>query len=206
MGAGRLIAATAPSFVLVDASPGASVTTRPAVSVVATPGSRLGRCAVRLDPGPHVRFLEQHMPTDLESAQHGALLTPPGRDAAPALLGHDRSQAASKLGGCPASSVTAGHRRDLRLARGALFVGFRGVPRRPLSGDTPSRPRDEVEGRPPAVLGRASPLAPRGPTAIECSSRGTATPQPAPTGRAAKRLVGRLRRPSFIHFAFIRFG
>jgi len=68
VGAVRLIAATAPSFVLVDRLARCiGPPPRPPVSVLATPGSRLGRYAERLDPGPHVRVLEQHMPTDLEA-------------------------------------------------------------------------------------------------------------------------------------------
>src|SRR5215467_5603350 len=49
VGAGRLIAATAPSLVLAGRLARCMVTSRPAVSVLATPG----RYAVRLDPGPH---------------------------------------------------------------------------------------------------------------------------------------------------------
>src|SRR3989440_10570579 len=55
------------------------------------------------------------MPTDLEARSTLPCLRHRDRDTAPALPAHDRSQAASRLGGCPASSVTAGHRRDLPL-------------------------------------------------------------------------------------------
>jgi hypothetical protein len=59
VGVGRLIAATAPSFVLVDRHPGQSATTPSrAISVLAMPGR------VHLDPGPYVRFLEPHMKTE----------------------------------------------------------------------------------------------------------------------------------------------
>jgi hypothetical protein len=68
VGAVRLIAATAPSFVLVDRLARCiGHHPVPRSASLRRPAAGLGRYAERLDPGPHVRFLEQHMPTDLEA-------------------------------------------------------------------------------------------------------------------------------------------